>query len=258
MLAAAGYSLLAQRLQTSVSVVETPWAFHALGQFKVESNSAISTGAVRPLDQLVIMRLVEAGLGGLPVLTVWEDVWGDHLYSADALRQSMSRIRRATGLPMQLRQGHCRLIVPWHSVEYDVARFEAPLRSDVVAHDNAVAMLEQQLSLYGGLFLSHLHHESSWLVQRRNLLHQRWLLLREKLALLIEATDPQRSLQLYLAVFEADGCHEMAAAGAMRCAARLGNRPQAIALYQRACEQMLDQLGADPSPILEQLYREIN
>jgi tetratricopeptide (TPR) repeat protein len=255
--AAAGDSALIGRWSMYSVVEQMEWKFFAFSKFAIECTALPAINAVRPIDQLVIIRLLEAGLAGLPALTLWEDVWSDNLYSADALRQSMSRIRRATGLSLQIRQGHCMLLLSWNNVFYDVSRFEAPLRLDPDSSAAAIAALEQQIQLYRGAFLSHLHHESAWLEQRRTMLQQRLLNLHEKLALLVEVDDPQRALQLYTAVFEEDACREMAAAGAMRCALQLGNRLKALMLYQQACTELVNRLGVDPSPVLEQLYRQI-
>lgn len=258
LLTAAADTELARRLRPQATNAQVCWTFSGFGGFAVASTEHVPTTPVRPIDQLVCIRLLESGSAGLPVLILWEDVWSDHLYSADALRQSMSRIRRATGLPIQLRQGHCQLLLPWGHVAYDVMDFEAPLQPDSMkASNTTIAAIEQRLALYRGAFLSHLHHESNWLDKRRALLKRHALALREKLAQLIEHDDPQQALQLYSLVLEEDGCREVAAAGSMRCATKLGNRPFAVAVYQQICHNLLNELATDPSPTLEQIYREI-
>lgn len=248
---------LARRWQPATRApasVEERWTFQALGQFVLCLNDEDRSAAVRPLEQLVIIRLLEAGPAGIAVTTLWEDVWGDVPYSSNALRQSFSRIRRATGLSIQLRQSHCHLLLPWRAVTYDVAQFEGRLAA-TDSDQQAATALEEQIKRYQGSFLGRLRQESQWLEKRRTALHRRVLWLREKLAERVEQTDPQRALQIYTAVLEEDLGREIAAAGAMRCSIALGDRALAIRIYQQVCGWLMDGLGTEPSPLLEQLYR---
>lgn len=250
-------SPLSQRLLSSRVDDPDTWSFQALGQFTISCSGQEQAPIVRPIDQLVIIRLLEAGVSGISALDLWEDVWGDHLYSSGALRQSLNRIRNTAGLSIQMRQGHCHLLLPWATVSYDVAQFESPLHTHKHSSDSdAVSALKQQLALYLGDFLCHLHHESRWLLQRRTALCRHALSIREKLAQIVEKDDVHYALQLYNAVLAQDGCREIAAAGAMRCAIRLGDRTLAISLYQQVCSRLHEDLGADPSAVLQQLYRQ--
>lgn len=252
LLAAAGRGPLARRLRADSARSVMRWEFYALGVCEVICNGQALTTPMRPINQLALIRLLEAGPAGLPTLQLWEDVWGDQPFSSDALRQALSRIRRSLGLPIQLHKGHCLLQMPWSNVGYDVAQFEAQLPAPT-----SVERLRERIAIYRGAFLSNLHHESHWLRFRRTSLHRRCLLLREELALAIEQTDPRGALHIYGAVLEEDGCREAAASGAMRCAARLGDRVLAILIYQQFCRQLIDNLGTDPSPMIMQVYQQI-
>ncbi|KAB8144962.1 hypothetical protein F8S13_03775 [Chloroflexia bacterium SDU3-3] len=227
------------------------WRFSALGSCALAHNHQQVPLAPRPLDLLVMMRLLEAGAAGIAALRLWEDVWGDQDYSSDALRQSLSRLRRSTMLPIRLHQGHCQLTLDWNLVDYDVWRLEEPLTY------HQIEGLQEKIALYHGSFLSHIHHESRWLNQRRIALHRRVLALREALALIKEKTHPHEAFQIYSQVLEEDGMREVATAGAMRCSAQLGDRKHAISIYQKFCSRLIEELGADPSPWLVQLYQEI-
>ncbi len=252
---AATESLLARRLRgvTHPAITSLPigWSFTALGNFAVARDGQPCTAAVRPLDQLVLIRLLEAQPAGVPVLRLWEDVWGDRPYSSDALRQALSRIRRSTGVPIQLHLGHCQLLID--AAQYDVASFDMPLE-----HPHDWETLRQRLHIYKGPLLHHLSHKSPWLEARRAALHRRYLSFCETLAALCEeANEPDEALSLYAIVLNEDGCREAAAAGVMRCAIRRGDRALAITTYQRLCRQLFDTLGVDPSPALTQLYQQV-
>ncbi|GAB4190695.1 MAG: BTAD domain-containing putative transcriptional regulator [Roseiflexaceae bacterium] len=269
LLAQAPATPLASRLRNGVqmvAVVPAPavelasppparWRFVALGRFAITSADQPDQQGVRPIDQLVIVRLLEAGPAGLPVLRLWSDIWGERDYSADSLRQSMTRIRRVSSIALQLRNSHCQMLLPWDQLSYDVALFERTPRLQGADSRADIAALERQLALYQGSFLGHLHHESAWLEVRRDTLHQHALALRERLGELLEPLDPQRALQHYRAVLADNDCRERAAAGAMRCCGLLGDRSQAVALYQQTRRALDTNLGIDPSTELEQLYR---
>lgn len=243
---------LAAQTETASGKPTAPvWRFSALGSCTLAHNHQQVPLAPRPLDLLVMMRLLEAGAAGVAALRLWEDVWGDQDYSSDALRQSLSRLRRSTMLPIRLHQGHCQLTLDWNLVDYDVWKLEEPL----IYHQ--IEGLQEKIALYHGSFLSHIHHESRWLNQRRIALHRRVLALREALALIKEKTNPHEAFQIYSQVLEEDGMREVATAGAMRCSAQLGDRKHAISIYQKFCSRLIEELGADPSQWLVQLYQEI-
>lgn len=259
LLAAFAESSYAQRLRgVSNASTQPHWEVLALGGFSMIRSGCDYAKEVRPIDQLVIIRLLEAGAVGLPTLKLWEDVWGDQPYSSDALRQSLSRIRRTIGVPVQLRLSHCLLQLDWSELSYDVALFEVSQSAEEVVQDaSAATLIGRLLGLYRGAFLAHLNSESAWLAQRRATLRRRQLYLREKLALAVELDDPHQALQICCAILNEDSCREIAAACAMRSAAHLGDRALAIAIYRQVCIQLVNDLGTDPSPILKQIYRDI-
>jgi len=256
LLAAVPQSALVRRLAEGVvapAAAAGAWQLEALGGFRLTHDGATCDSGVRPIDQLLLVRLVEAGPTGLPVLKLWGDVWGDRDYSSDALRQALSRLRRATELPVQMRNGHCLLRVEWSSLSYDVARFEAPFSGPV----EDLRVLEVVRAMYRGPFLCHLHYESAWLESRRESLHRHALLVAERLASAYEDVDPQQALQLHSEILSHDPCRELAIAGAMRCYAQLGQRAQAIVVYQQARRALDAELGLEPSSLIEQLYHDL-
>lgn len=254
LLVAAGDSPFARRLRTSGGTRIPCWEFYALGGFAVVCNGLPSMTVVRPIDQLVLIRLLESGSSGLSALMLWDDVWGDQPFSSDALRQSLSRLRRSTNLPILLHQGHCQIQIAWSTLFYDALMVESELPRDETLQ---ASVCERMLELYRGPFLGHLQHESRWLAVRRTALRRRALYIRERLAQAIEQTQPQRALQLYSSVLDEDGCREQAAVGAMRCAMQVGDRVLAISIYQQVCTHLVSVIGADPSPLLLQLYQQI-
>lgn len=243
---------LVQRLRDQSESRSQHWELYALGGFEARRSEDSEPIPMRPVDQLVLVRLIEAGPVGLPVLTLWDDIWGDQPFSSDAVRQSLSRIRRKLGLAIRLHMSHCQIQTPQHDLLYDVRSFEAPLQ-DVA---NSVE-LRQHFALYKGAFMGHLRSESRWLEMRRTLLHRHALFLREALARTLEHCDPHEAIRLYSNVLGEDSCREAAAAGVMRCAMNLGERALAIATYQQICNSLLDNLGADPSPDLTLLYQQV-
>jgi two-component SAPR family response regulator len=140
---------------------------------------------------------------------------------------------------------------------------------DVEAFDNAmdrvgqsadrgkkIASLEEALALYQGDYLEGIY--ADWCTLERERLREQYLAALSTLAgLCADQGDLARAIELYQRLLAHDPYQEGVHRAVMHCYYRLGDRPAAIRQYQVCVRILQTELGLNPAPETEQLYRQI-
>lgn len=244
-------SALARRLERPQAAPRpVRWAVAALGHFACHADG--QPCELSPLHRALLVRLLDAGPGGLSVERLWEDVWGDSHLSMSALHKALSRLREQTGLATSARSGHCGIYDDWAQISYDVQAFERAL-----ADPDGSAGLKRALESYQGDFLPGAAPSAqAWVDQRRTYLQQRYLAALEQLANLLEGEEPERAIALYQRALQVDRSREQTAARLMSLAARRGNHALVSATFAQLSEA-LHSLGLTPLQSTISLYQHL-
>ncbi len=244
-------SSLARRLLASPQPsILIRWRITALGAFSChrEERGCDFSAA----HQAVLLRLLDAGPGGLPVERLWEDVWGNSSISMPALHQALYRLRNATGLAVTVRDGVCIIQSPWDEIDYDVHILEQILTSPLLRES-----VEQAVALYrGDFFPSAPLSASLWADARRAYLQQRYLDFLEQYAHMIEHDEPHVALRYYQQILQINNYREPTATSLMRLAGQFGNRALVNATYEQL-KSALRSLGAVPDTATTALHQQL-
>jgi LuxR family transcriptional regulator, maltose regulon positive regulatory protein len=218
-----------------------------LGVERIQRNGAdVSVG---PRTREVFFCLLAAGNLGIAAETLREAIWGvDGDEQGNALSAALRRIRR-TICDVRLDGGVYTLALP-DDVDYDAAQCLALLQPPRMAEQ-----LRAALALYQGAYLGRI--EQPWIVHLRATLHDRVMDAQLELARLLDATQSREAVALYEAVLRDDPYNTTALIGLMELEVTLGRRPQAIERYRDYAHAMVQDLGIDPDPVVERVYRDL-
>ena len=237
----------------------------ALGPLQVFVGSeAIDTtvwGSARPRELLVYLLMHPDGRTKEQVgLAFWPEA------SAAQLRNSfhvtLHRLRKALRNPDWITLTNERYRVdPEVIAEFDVTEFER----DVVAarravkrkEDGAIGMLDRVLARFRGDFLDG-EPAGDWHLEHRDRIQRLFV------DALMELGDHQadehryqKAADAYRRVLARDDLNEDATRALMRCHAKVGDRSQALKLYQRFSERLRKELDAEPDEDTRELAEEL-
>lgn len=203
------------RAQEGEDQEQCTWEIRVFGEFYMQARGEVST--LSPLQQVAIVRLLEAGPNGLLIDRLSEDIWGDSA-SKNRLHQLFHRIKERTPINVTIRNDLCRLS-NWDAYDYDVARFEKLMQGTSSAH-----MLEQAIELYQGDFLSAAPLSAAvWVDVRRARLQALVVEAHERLGQLLETTHPARAIAQYQAALVIDPYRQQTALLLIQLATQLRN-----------------------------------
>jgi len=237
----------------------------ALGPLQVFVGSeAIDTtvwGSARPRELLVYLLMHPDGRTKEQVgLAFWPEA------SAAQLRNSfhvtLHRLRKALRNPDWITLANERYRVdPEVLSEFDVAEFErevvAARRALKRREDGAAASLERALARFRGDFLDG-EPAGDWHLEHRDRLQRLFVdALMELGDLHLSEDRLQKAADSYRRVIARDDLNEDATRALMRCYARVGDRSQALRLYQRFADRLRKELEAEPEEDTRELYDEI-
>ncbi|HIQ05342.1 MAG TPA: tetratricopeptide repeat protein [Anaerolineae bacterium] len=173
-----------------------------------------------------------------------------------ALRVTLYRLRRAV-CPVTSEGGWLALELPDH--DYDVAQFEQFLRTARALKgdgEKQMACYEQAIALYRGSYLEQCG--SLWALPERERLRREYVDALLALARLhLGRNDYHGAVALYQRAVQEEAYQEEAWQGLMRAQALTGNRAAAIEEYQQLTRLLREDLGLDPAPETQALYRQI-
>jgi DNA-binding SARP family transcriptional activator len=119
---------------------------------------------------------------------------------------------------------------------------------------NAMTAFRQALALYQGEYLQEYPYEE-WCSEERERLLTSYLQTAEQVAASLLAQEAwEDAAEVARLILARDDCWEQAYRVLMTAYDRLGNRSQALRIYQRCRERLDSELGVAPSPSTVQLF----
>lgn len=141
---------------------------------------------------------------------------------------------------------------------YDVREFERLLDEARKVEDpqERIARYQEALALYRGDYLEEFY--SDWCQQERERLRERYMAAAMQLAdLYLEQGEPELAIGVCQSVLARDRYQERAYHRLIRAHAAMGDRTAAIKAYRQCVDLLREDLGLDPLPETEELYRQI-
>ena len=237
----------------------------ALGPLQVfVGNEAIDTtvwGSARPRELLVYLLMHPEGRTKEQVgLAFWPEA------SAAQLRNSfhvtLHRLRKALRNPDWITLTNERYRVdPDVIAEFDVTEFER----DVVAarravkrkEDGAIGVLDRALACFRGDFLDG-EPAGDWHLEHRDRIQRLFVdAVMELGDYQAEEHRYQKAAEAYRRVLARDDLNEDATRALMRCYVKVGDRSQALKLYQRFSDRLRKELDAEPEEETRELFEEL-
>lgn len=159
------------------------------------------------------------------------------------------------------RRGALYGLRPTADLWLDAEQFEqAVARGDALFHDEPQRSVEpyrRALALYTGDYLEEFPYED-WLSRERIRLRELYLRSADRLArVLAQQGEWEAVLEVCRQILACDNCWEHAYRLMMIAYTRLGHRPHALRVYQRAVEALREELDADVSYDTVKLYESI-
>jgi DNA-binding SARP family transcriptional activator len=192
-------------------------------------------------------------------------LWPEHDSddAANNLHKALYTARRALQPGLKTSTPSAYLHLEWSSVVLDSP---GGLRVDVDDFERAAAIARRSgevgayasaLRLYTGELLPEDRYED-WAVGRRDLLEERYLTLLVELAAILESQgQPYAAIEALSRVVAREPVHEEAHVTLMRLYAQSGQRYLAAREFQRLRTALKRELDLEPTPAVEQLYRDI-
>jgi predicted ATPase/DNA-binding SARP family transcriptional activator len=237
----------------------------ALGPLQVfVGNDAIDTtvwGSARPRELLVYLLMHPDGRTKEQVgLAFWPEA------SAAQLRNSfhvtLHRLRKAIRNPDWIALSNDRYRVdPEVIAEFDVWEFEREIttarRSLKKRETGAAAALERAVVRFRGDFLDG-EPAGDWHLEHRDRLQRLFVdALMELGDVHASENRTAKAADAYRRLLARDDLNEDATRALMRCYAQVGERSQALRLYQRFSERLRKELDAEPEDETRELYEEV-
>ena len=168
---------------------------------------------------------------------------------------TLTRIRKLL-CPVSLVNGWY-VLTPEH-LWYDVQEFEKGLADAKRASSASLRIprLKQTLELYHSDYLERL--ASPWVLEERERLRQVYLSALIALAeAYAETNDLESSLRTFQKASQVEPFFEPAWLGAMQVYLRMGNRAAAMRHYEKLKRLLQEEMGIEPDPEIQSLYRDI-
>ena len=246
-----------------------PWELkiYTLGRFSILLNgkplSVSGKGPAKPVEFVKVL----VALGGREVSesdlceVLWPDSDGDQAHSA--FTTTLSRCRKLIGKQL-LQLNNAQLSLNDHLCWVDSWSFErtlGELESMLGQHETQLKQSVQLkvdglFELYHGLFMEK-EPATGWVLPQRERLRTKFMRI---IKLLIQfyrdrGGSCKKVILLYEKARELDPLSEEYCRGLMRCHAAQGNRPEALAIFDRCHSVLIEAFGIEPSDITTQLYQ---
>ncbi len=198
---------------------------------------------------LLTMLLLSAG-SGMTADELRDRLWGDDGGSADGWRKLLQRVRKLLAPAAIVLEGAIyQLGLPPEDIDADVLLVrQCPAGASDLARLRTAAAYAARPLLPG--------NEAAWVVGERNAARLRgaelWYAVGHREG---AAGQADAAAAAYATALELNPLAERAVVAGMTLALAHGQRCAAIAIYQTYAQQMLDEMGLDPCPTIDALYR---
>jgi DNA-binding SARP family transcriptional activator len=184
-------------------------------------------------------------------LALWPDVSAEQLRSN--LHPVLHHLRRVLGdADWVVHEGGVYRFDRSRDYLFDVEEFErlfAAARAAKGDREAAVAALTRAVELYGGDFLEQDPPTGDWHIERQDVLRRHYEDALGALAATNMALERWReAAEVWRRLIARDDVNESAYRELMRCHERLGERRDAVGVYERLARVLRDELDADPEP----------
>jgi LuxR family maltose regulon positive regulatory protein len=251
-----------------VDIENWPWPLkiYTLGQFKLvkDGDPVTFSGKVqqKPLEMLKAL----IAFGGREVTegqideSLWPDADGDAAHHS--FEMTLHRLRRLIGHPeaLQFQDGSLTLNPRYYWV--DVWAFESILgeadgKQKAGLTGDAASLIQKAIEMYRGPFLSG-ETEEPWVVSMRERLRSKFLRSVKWLGHYWEqAKKYEKALEFYQRGLEVDDLAEELYRRLMICHQRLGQKAEALSVYNRCKKILSTTLGIEPSPETQAIYKSL-
>jgi DNA-binding SARP family transcriptional activator/ABC-type branched-subunit amino acid transport system substrate-binding protein len=238
------------------------WEFGILGPLTVRAGSGdevdLGGSQQRALLALLLLRRGEA----ISADRLVEDLWkSPPPGAAKTLQVYVSRLRAVLGDGLVVRRGP-GYVLELDASALDAARFERLLdhsRRLLAAGDPraALATLDDALGLWRGPALSEFEYEDWAQPERRRLEELRLLALEERVETRLALGEQDRLVPELDALVAAHPLRERLRAQAMLALYRAGRQADALEFYRDGRRRLVEELGVEPGPELQELQRQI-
>ncbi|MCI0632580.1 MAG: protein kinase [Actinobacteria bacterium] len=234
--------------------------FKILGHIEVDDDGG-PIGLGGPKQRTVLAHLLLRANQVVPTDVLIDEVWGEEPPGnpRNTLQTYISHLRKAIGRErIDGRSGG--YVLHAEPDEVDASRFEALMREARAAPDDPAsvsATLGEALAMWRGPPLADLADEPSLAGEIARLEDLRLTATERWLAAQIDAGHHTTVVGELEVLTQRHPMHERLWASLMLALYRTGRQADALAAYQKARQVLADQLGIDPSPELQELYRQI-
>jgi two-component SAPR family response regulator len=245
-----------------------PWSIKisTLGGFRLLKNDSPSHLSRKTQKRPLSMLKALIALGGKEVRedqisdALWPEADGDVAHESFAT--NLHRLRKLLGneRALQLREG--RLTLNESLCWVDVWAFErilgqAEAQWKEKSKENAVRLVEKAMALYKGPFLFR-ETEQPWAAAMSERLRRKFLRIVGRLGQYWQEADQwEKALDCYQRGLELENLAEEFYQGLMTCHHHLGQRAEALSVYNR-CQRALSQaFGVEPSSRTDAIYHSL-
>ena len=251
-----------------VQIENWPWPLKifTLGRFSIVKEGSHIRFSTKPQKKPLEIIKILIALGGQDVNkalisdALWPDADGD---KADrALATTLHRLRRLLGndLVIQIQGGKLNLDPSYCWV--DCWAFERLLSQADAAFsqkdvDKAIGLTEKALATYKGAFLAGDELEP-WAVSRRERLQSKFLFAVNRLGdILVSKGQWEKAAVHYNRSLDVDDLSDETYQRLIRCLQRLGQKTEALSVYNRCKKTLHAAFGIAPSPETQAIYRAV-
>jgi DNA-binding SARP family transcriptional activator len=233
--------------------------FRILGPLEVVSDGrALSLGG-RNQRALLALLLLRAGQP-VSVERLVDDLWGEHppRTATTSLQNAVVQLRKLLG-PELVRTTPAGYVLELAGHDLDLRRFEQLVReASAAAPAERAALLRDALGLWRGPPLADLELEEFAQPEIRRLKGVRLGVVEDRIAAELEAGTAAAELAVELeALTSRHPRRERLRAQLMLAHYRAGRQADALAVYHDARRTLVEELGIEPGPELQRLYRGI-
>ncbi len=240
--------------------------FGILGPLLVEDSQGPRTLAA-PKQRTLLASLLLRPNQAVPVADLLDRLWGDH-HPASAtatLHNHIARLRRSLGEEAGARvrtRAPGYLVEVLNDQELDLASFRALHTAAATTaqdgdYDRAAALLRQALGLWRGNALSDVPATAAYSQERVQLDELRLVVWQQRIEYDLESGVGEALIPELRELLAARPFQESLYGQLMRALYRSGRQAEALGVFREARTALLDELGVEPGPALQQLHESL-